>query len=112
MNIDSLDITQKLKMLSKVSSMEPIGGGSTTDSNSVGTQQVSFGEFLSKQFSEVNAQGVEAEKSIQRNLLGEEVNPHNTMLAVQKANISLTLMMSIKERLERAYQELIRMQIG
>lgn len=73
--------------------------------------KVSFGEFLARQFNDVNAQGLNAERAIERALEGKEVNPHNTIIAVQKANISLTLMMTIKERLERAYQEIIRMQV-
>ena len=73
-----------------------------------GGKKVSFGEFLSQQFAEANQLGLEAERAIQRSVTGEETNPHAAMIAVQKADVSLTLLMSVKERIERAYQELIR----
>ncbi len=73
-----------------------------------GGKKVSFGEFLSQQFEESNRLGIEAEQAIQRSVMGTETNPHAAMIAVQKADVSLTLLMSLKERIERAYQELIR----
>ena len=76
------------------------------------SNKVPFSDFLLQQFNQANTQGLEAEAAIQRSLTGEEVNPHATIIAVQKANVSLTLMMGIKERLERAYQELIRTPLG
>ena len=74
--------------------------------------KVSFGEMLQSQFSEVETQGIAAEDAIKRSLMGNEVNPHSTVIAVQKATTSLTLLMTIKDRLERAYQEIIRTPLG
>lgn len=76
-----------------------------------GGKKVSFAEFLANQMQEVNKTGLDAEKAIQRSVSGQETNPHETLIAVQKADISLSLMMSIKERIERAYQEIIKTQI-
>lgn len=73
-----------------------------------GGKQVSFSEFFMNQFNEANKTGLEAEQAIQRSILGQESSPHEAMIAVQKADISMTLLMSLKERIERAYQELIR----
>lgn len=70
--------------------------------------KVSFAEYLSQQFNEANQLGLEAEKAIQRSITGEETNPHAAMIAVQKADISLTLLTTLKDRIERAYQDLIR----
>jgi flagellar hook-basal body complex protein FliE len=76
------------------------------------TQTVSFGDFLAGHFNAVNQSGLESEEALKRATLGEEMNPHATLIAMQKASISLTLMMGIKERLERAYQEIIRTPLG
>jgi flagellar hook-basal body complex protein FliE len=112
MEIKGIPISDQLKMMKGVAGVRPIEEIDTQHQGPNKSGKISFGEFLSKQFATANADGVEAEKAIQQSLTGEQNNPHSTVIAVQKASVSLTLMMSIKERLERSYQELIRMQIG
>ena len=112
MQIKGIEFSEEMKMMRGIGGIRPRDAVDMENSSPGKTGQVSFGEFLAQQFERANSQGVEAEKAIQRAVVGIEENPHATMLAVQKASVSLTLMMSIKERLERTYQELIRMQIG
>ena len=106
----------ELKGLMNVTSMPSIRGVESLTPRSVeqggetpsGGKKVSFADYLAHQMEETNRLGIEAEQAIQRSVLGEETNPHQTMMAVQKADISLTLLTSIKDRLERAYTDLIR----
>ena len=74
--------------------------------------KTSFSDFLSQQLSEVNSESLNAEKAIQRSISGEDANPHDVLIALQKADISFKLLMSVKERLTQAYQEIMRMPIG
>lgn len=76
-----------------------------------GNGKVSFGDFLMRSIDRVNELGVDADRQMQMAITGKQPNPHAALLAVQEAEISFTLMMSIKERLEAAYQQLSRMQI-
>lgn len=48
------------------------------------------------QYEESNRLGIEAEQAMQRSLLGQSENPHEAVIAVQKAGISLSLMMVLK----------------
>lgn len=106
----------EMKGLMNISSMPQIRGVDSItpresggiDSSPKSGKAVSFAEYLQHQIEETNQLGLEAENAIQRSVLGEETNPHQTMMAVQKADISLTLLTSIKDRLERAYTDLIR----
>ena len=75
-------------------------------------QSKSFAEFLSQQVSDANQAALGADKAVERAVAGEEANPHSTMIALQKAEITFTLLMAIKDRIEQAYQQLLRMQIG
>ncbi|MCB0322895.1 MAG: flagellar hook-basal body complex protein FliE [Bdellovibrionales bacterium] len=111
MKIDAIPMSEQLRMLRTGGSTAPLDGIPSPEDGSNGGQ-VSFVDFLSQQFQTANQSGIEAERALEQAVLGEEVNPHNTVIAVQKASISLTLMMTIKERLERAYQELIRTPLG
>ena len=78
--------------------------------SSGGEGGVSFADILKDKFAETNRLGLEADRSVERAALGLESSPHATLIAVQKAEISMSLLMSVKERLERAYQELVRTQ--
>ncbi len=108
--INPISMGEQLRMVRGVESIIP--KGNTSQAPEVGgAPKTSFADYLSQQFETVNQQGLDAEKAIQRSVLGKDENPHQTMIAVQKAEISLTLLMSVKERIERAYQEIIRMPI-
>lgn len=110
MNIKPLSMTDHLQMIKGVQGITPSNGAAEGPAQG-GADKVSFGDFLMQQLEEVNKQGIEAEESIRKSVTGQEPNPHTTMIAIQKADISLTLLMSVKERIERAYQELVRMPI-
>ena len=72
--------------------------------------QFTFAQVFKEKLEETNRLGLEADRAVERAALGLEPNPHATVIAVQKAEISMSLMMSVKDRLERAYQELVRTQ--
>ena len=112
MQIKGIDFSEELKMMRGIGGVRPRDAVEIDKDTPGRPEKLSFGEFLAQQFQRANTHGIEAEQAIQRAVAGTEENPHATMLAVQKASVSLTLMMSIKERLERTYQELIRLQIG
>ncbi len=109
-SIGSIQVSEQLRMLREgVTAEKP-----KSDIKNVGAESgtVSFGEFLSDHIRAANESGLESERALQKAAMGEEMNPHATLIAMQKASISLTLMMGIKERLERAYQEIIRTPLG
>ena len=108
MEIKALSMADQLRTIRPVENIIPKGIGETPKSGEHSGKGVSFAEFLSQQFNEANRLGLEADKAITRSAMGEEANPHDTVIAVQKADIALTLLMSVKERIERAYQEIIR----
>ena len=108
MEIKGLSMLDQLRTIRGVESISPKAEGMGGAAGGAPGNKISFGDFLSQQFEESNRLGIEAEKAIQRSVTGEEQNPHAAMIAVQKADISLTLLMSLKERIERAYTELIR----
>ncbi len=111
MKIDGIALSEELKMLrtggSVQSPKDMLGVEGANDS-----EKVSFSELLGRQLSNANSLGLQADRAMEAAVAGEVAQPHSTIIAVQKASISLTLMMSIKERLERAYQELIRTPLG
>ncbi len=110
MAIDKIAFGDQLQLLRGVEGIPGIRDGQSNKTEKVKGSQ-SFGDFLVQQLEQVNTDGLEAERTINRTIQGKEENPHAAVIAVQKAEISLTLLMSVKERIERAYQELIKTQM-
>ena len=71
----------------------------------------SLAEVLSESLSQVNALQQEADAAIQTLATGGPTTLHDTMLAVQKADLSFRLMMQVRNKIVEAYQEVLRMQV-
>ena len=70
-----------------------------------------FSDTLKQYISSVNNDQVAANNAIVKFLKGENKDIHSTVISVEKAEISLQLMLQIKNKLTQAYQEIMRMQI-
>jgi flagellar hook-basal body complex protein FliE len=64
-----------------------------------------------KLLQEVNQQQINAETKQVELLTSENKDIHGTMIALEKADISMRLMMQIRNKLVSAYEEVMRMQI-
>ncbi len=69
----------------------------------------SFGQVLKDSLAQVNALQHEADSAIQSLATGGTTTLHDTMLAVQKAELSFKLMMQVRNKIVEAYQEVLRM---
>ncbi len=71
----------------------------------------SFSELLASSITEVNGLQKEANTAIQNLVTGKSKNLHETMLAVEKAEIAFKTMNQIRSKVIDAYKEVMRMQI-
>jgi len=53
----------------------------------------------------------EADTSIEQLVAGNTKNLHETMIALEKADISFRLMMEVRNKIIEAYHEIMRMQV-
>lgn len=70
-----------------------------------------FGEFLQDSISQVNSLQVEANTAMEKLASGESQNLHETLLAVEKADIAFRTMNQVRTKVIDAYREIMRMQI-
>ena len=70
-----------------------------------------FLESLQKSMEAVNVDQVAADASIKDLVAGKSKNIHETMLQIQKADLSLKTMMQVRNKILEAYKEIIRMQV-
>jgi flagellar hook-basal body complex protein FliE len=102
MSIDAIDIRDRVS-LSTVSRppAPPQSEGSGP----------SFDEVLKTAFQSVDRLQKEANQAIQHLAVDGSINVHQTMIAMEKADLSFRLMLQIRNKLVDAYQELMRMQV-
>lgn len=70
-----------------------------------------FSDLLKDALSNVNDAQLEANEAVQQVLSGESKDIHSTMIALQKADVSLKLMLEVKNKIVEAYQEVMRTQV-
>lgn len=75
------------------------------------TQSKSFGEMLSESIQEANQVQANADTQMAGFLSGESNGLHKTMLALEKADISMRLMVQVRNKAVEAYREIMRMQV-
>ena len=71
----------------------------------------SFGETLQRAIADVNTLQTEAGKAAEKMVVGEAVDLHEVMIAVEKAKTSFDLLMEIRNKTIDAYREIMRMQV-
>lgn len=74
-------------------------------------KDASFGTVLKDSLDQVNRLQHEADQAIQELATGGKATLHDTMLALEKANLSFKLMMQVRNKIVEAYQEVLRMQV-
>ncbi|MGE4543834.1 MAG: flagellar hook-basal body complex protein FliE [Pedobacter sp.] len=71
----------------------------------------SFGDMLSGAIEAVNKTQIQADQAIEKLQTGESRNIHEVMISMEKAGISMRLMVQMRNKVLEAYQEVMRMQI-
>jgi flagellar hook-basal body complex protein FliE len=69
-----------------------------------------FKKVLSRSMTEVNNLLSEADQSAQEMVAGR-MDIHQAMVAIEKANLSVRLMIQVRNKMMSAYEEIMRMQM-
>lgn len=85
-------------------------GGSETKGSS-DSAGLPFSEILKKSIEQVNDAQLQADSAIKAAVSGQATDVHDTMIAIQKADVSLKLMMEVRNKLLEAYQDIMRTQV-
>jgi flagellar hook-basal body complex protein FliE len=66
---------------------------------------------LKESLRDVNELQIEADKAVEELVVGKSKNVHETMIALNKADIAFRMTLQIRNKMVEAYQEIIRMQV-
>lgn len=87
------------------------GAGAASAPAAGGAASSGFMDTLQHAISKVNDIQLEASQATEALMTGQTQNIHQTMVALQEADVSFQLMMQIRNKLVSAYEEIQRMQI-
>ena len=71
----------------------------------------SFGDFLAESISKVNSLQQDSNVAMQKLASGDSQNLHETLLAVERADIAFRQMNQVRMKVIDAYKEIMKMQI-
>ena len=86
-------------------------GGTEALSHAGAPKETGFLETLTKSMEDVNEEQLKADQGIKDLVAGKSKNIHETMLQIQKAELSLKTMMQVRNKVLEAYKEIMRMQV-
>ena len=86
---------------------QPIGG----EKNSATSTQKSFADTLNEAIGSVNEMQKSSDKAAQELATGRTDNVADVMIATEKADIALKLMVQVRNKIIDAYQEVMKMQV-
>jgi flagellar hook-basal body complex protein FliE len=72
---------------------------------------ITFNDTLRSYINEANDLQISADRDIQRMIAGEDIDAHEVMIAVEKANMSFEMVMEIRNKMLEAYREVMRTNI-
>jgi flagellar hook-basal body complex protein FliE len=96
--------------------MQITGAGSSlplrpTDPSSVSTAKNSFADVIKSTIEQVNQAQNNGEQAIEQLNTGKAESMHEVMIAVEEADISLKMLVQMRNKALQAYEEVMRMQI-
>ena len=92
-------------------SVPPLVDGAPASHAAGGVPSSGFMDTLQHAISKANDIQLEASQATDALMTGQTQNIHQTMVALQEADVSFQLMMQIRNKLLSAYEEIQRMQI-
>jgi flagellar hook-basal body complex protein FliE len=75
------------------------------------TGKASFGDVLKDSIKKVGEIEKEADQEVQKLATMESGDIVNTMMAIEKADVSFQMMMQIRNKIINAYEEIMRIQV-
>lgn len=81
------------------------------DSSSVSKAKEGFGDLLAKTIQQVNEQQIAGDVASDKLQTGEAKHLHEAMIAIEQADISLRMLVQMRNKAQQAYEEIMRLQV-
>ncbi|MBW2434726.1 MAG: flagellar hook-basal body complex protein FliE [Deltaproteobacteria bacterium] len=74
------------------------------------TEPAAFGSMLARALNEVNQLNADANEAVENLAAGNQKDIHQTMIALEKADVAFQLLMQVRNKIISAYETIMRMQ--
>ena len=81
------------------------------DTSSISKNAAGFSDMLTSMMGQVNEKQITGDQAIEKLQTGEAKHLHEVMIAVEEADISLRMLVQMRNKALTAYEEIMRMQI-
>lgn len=93
--------------------------GSSSLLNNTGMQSLeknidekkSFSDVISNAINNVNEKQINADNSIESLIKGDDITMHEVMLSMQESQLSMQLLIEVRNKMVEAYQEINKIQL-
>jgi flagellar hook-basal body complex protein FliE len=82
-----------------------------SDTSSVSKAKAGFGELLADTIKEVNNKQVSGDEASDKLQTGTAEHLHEVMIAVEQADVSLRMLVQMRNKAQAAYEEIMRLQL-
>lgn len=83
----------------------------TSGGSEVAETAATFGAMLKDSLEKANEVQAQADRAVKELAAGRNKNIHETMLIMEKADMSFRVMMQVRNKVLEAYREIMRMQV-
>jgi len=97
--------------MNEISLISPVADAGLLQKATTKSVSGGFADTLSSAIAQVNKAQVDADRAVEQLQTGEAKNLHEVMITMEKADISLRLMVQMRNKAVDAYQEIMRMQV-
>jgi len=101
----------EIKDITNFPGIAGLGGPEGASKSSEKGSGSSFATVLKDSLTEVNKMQQKADAAVTALASGEKVSLHETMIAMEQADVSFRMMMQVRNKIVEAYQEILRMQV-
>jgi flagellar hook-basal body complex protein FliE len=76
-----------------------------------GAPRVSFSEMISDGLDTINQRAADADAQVKAFILDDSIPPHRVIYALEKSQMSLQMMLQVRNKVVEDYQDIMRMQL-
>lgn len=84
--------------------------GATPEINPAADSGPSFKDVLSESIAKVNTQMVDSDQAVEDLAMGRSGDVHQTLIGLQKADISFKMLLEVRSKVLKEYEDVMRMQ--
>lgn len=107
----NLDVISSTTSMSNINGLTQFSESIKNTENLEKTDKVEFSSVLEKVISDVNESQLISNEKVDKFIKGEDVAVHDVMIAMNEAQMSMQLLIEVRNKIVEAYQEINRLSL-